>query len=57
MTAAVNRLLGGSVFLSPSVLDEQEVIHPLDALDTEPASEFLRPLYMSQFPGNEACEP
>ena len=53
----LNRLLGGPVILSPSVLDEQEVIHPLDALDTEPASEFLRPLYMSQFPGNEAYEP
>ncbi len=53
----LNRLLGGPVFLSPSVLDDQEVVHPLDSLDTEPASELLRPLYMSQFPGNEAHEP
>lgn len=49
-----NRLLEGPVFLSPSVLDDQEVVHPLD---TEPASEFLLPLYVSQFPGNEAYEP
>jgi len=53
----LDRLLGGPVFLSPSVLDDQEVIHPLDSLDTEPTSEFLRPLYMAQFPGNEAYEP
>jgi predicted nucleic acid-binding protein len=53
----LDRLLGRPVFLSPSVLDEREVISPLDSLGTEPASEFLRPLYMSQFPGNEAYEP
>jgi predicted nucleic acid-binding protein len=53
----LDRLLGKPVFLSPSVLDEWEAIPPLDSLDTEPASEFLRPLYMSQFPGNEAYEP
>ncbi len=53
----LDRLLGRPVFLSPSVLDEREVIPPLDSLGTEPASEFLRPLYISQFPGNEAYEP
>ena len=53
----LDRLLGGPVFLSPSVLDVQEVIPPLDSLGAEPASEFLRPLYMSQFPGNEVYEP
>lgn len=53
----LNRLLGGPVFLSPSVLDDQEITYPLDSLGTEPASEFLRPLYMSQFPGNEVYEP
>jgi hypothetical protein len=52
----LNRLLGGPVYLSPSVLDDQ-VVHPLDSLDTEPASEFLRPLFMTRFPGNEAYEP
>lgn len=52
----LDRLLGGPVFLSPSVLDDREVVPPLDSLSTEPASEFLRPLYMSQFPGNEAYE-
>ncbi len=53
----LDRLLGGSVFLSPSVLDDQEAVPPLDWLDTEPSSEFLRPLYLSQFPGNEAYKP
>lgn len=53
----LDRLLGRPVFLSPSVLDDQEAIPPLDSLGTEPASEFLRPLYMSQFPGNEVYEP
>ena len=50
----LNQLLGGPVFLSPSVLDDQEVVPPLGSLDTEPSSEFLRPLYRAQFPGNEA---
>ena len=53
----LDQLLGSPVFLSPSVLDEREVIPPLDSLDMEPASEFLRPLYVSQFPGYEAYEP
>ena len=53
----LDRLLGRPVFLSPSVLDDREVIPPLDSLGTEPASEFLRALYMSQFPGNEPYEP
>ncbi len=53
----LNRVRGGPVFLSPSVLDDQQVIHPLDSLDTEPTSEFLRSLNMAQFPGNEAYEP
>jgi len=46
----LNRLLGGPVLLSPSVLDDREVVPPLDSLSTEPSSEFLRPLYLSQFP-------
>lgn len=45
----LNQLLGGPVFLSPSVLDDREVVPPLDPLATEPSSEFLRPLYLSQF--------
>lgn len=53
----LNRLLGGPVFLSPSVLDDQEVVPPLDSLDTEPSSEFLRPLYRSQFSGNQTYKP
>lgn len=46
----LNRLLGGPVFLSPSVLDDREVAPPLDSLSTNPSSEFLRPLYLSRFP-------
>ncbi len=53
----LDRLLGGPVFLSPSVLDDQEAVAPLDSLGTEPSSEFLVPLYRSQFPGNEAYKP
>lgn len=56
-THLLNQLLGGPVFLSPSVLDDQEIVPPLDSLDTEPSSEFLRPLYRAQFPGNEAYKP
>ncbi len=32
------------------MLDDREVTPPLDSLGTEPSSEFLRPLYLSQFP-------
>ncbi|MDP9409825.1 MAG: hypothetical protein M3R38_21230 [Actinomycetota bacterium] len=53
----LNRLLGGPVFLSPSVLDDREVVPPLDPPATEPSSEFLRPLYLSQFPRYAAYVP
>lgn len=53
----LDRLLGGPVFLSPSVLDDQEAVPPLDSLDAAPSSEFLRPMYLSQFPGNEPYKP
>jgi predicted nucleic acid-binding protein len=53
----LHRLLKGPVFLSPSVLDDQEVVPPLNPLQAEPSSEFLRPLYMSQLPEGDHLKP
>lgn len=39
------------------MLDEQEVVAPFDSLGTKPSSEFLMPMYRSQFLGNEAYKP
>ena len=52
----LNRLLGGPVFSFALRVRRSEVIHPHDSLETEPASEFLRLLYVSRFPGYEAYQ-
>ena len=46
----LDRLLEGPIRLSPTVLDVEETLLP-DFPRTEPASEFLRPLYMASAPG------
>jgi hypothetical protein len=46
----LERLLGKPVCLSPTVLDVEETRLP-DFPRTEPASEFLRPLYIATLPG------
>ena len=46
----LDRLIGGPVCLSPTVLDVGETLLP-DFPRTEPASEFLRPLHMAAQPG------
>ncbi len=46
----LDRLLGGPIYLSPTVLDVRETLLP-DFPRTEPASEFLRPLHMAGQPG------
>lgn len=43
--ALLHRIIGGPVFLSPSVLDERDPIPPVDV----PRSEFLMPLYLARF--------
>lgn len=47
----LDRLLRKPVRLSPTVLDMEETLLP-EFPQTEPASEFLRPLYMAGLPGH-----
>lgn len=46
----LDRLLGGPIYLSPTVLDVKEPLLP-DFPRNEPASEFLKPLHMAGQPG------